>query len=671
MDCRPLAAVVRACIALLFFLFTGHGASGEPVTFLGEVRDVLRSHCVGCHNPNRSEADLDLSSFPAVMEGSYSGEVVVAGQPDESLLYLVTAHEDEPAMPPGGRMIPQEELEVLKSWISGGLLESPDSTPTPADAPVGAPASSPAAAPLVFLGERSDPVVALDASVDTGVVAVGGQLQVLLVDIDKWRLKEVLPYPEGVPQTLRFSRDGSLLLAGGGVHGQSGGVVMWDARSGERVATRSDEFDAVLAVDISPSNGSVAWGGPDRKVKVSPADTLVPTRRFEKHTDWVLDARFSPEGLLLASSDRAGGVYAVEAESGSTLHSLRGHNGAVTAVAWVDRGDTLATASEDGTVRQWNMHTGQQSARWTAHADGVLDLVATEAGLVTAGRDGRVIVWDADGKALHKSEPLPSMPTAIAPLGNDAIAVGCLDGSLWRWSVGSDQLVAFELANGETTTSLADLPQAGARPPELSSGDRAVPTTASLSVTDPTSLADAAALVQRVTSLQRDVSDLLASAESLRDQIAETEEAIARLESAMGDSEQTRELEQAATASRAEFESLGQRLVRLAAVQANMDDALRELAVEPACSDELLVHAATLQRVAREKIARALQEVSRKQQVARERRDACAEDLASSMQGPSPEQQRELDARRRELSGQQALLADLEARLQTLLRGAE
>lgn len=60
---------------------------------------VFTQHCIGCHNADRPRGGLDLSTMAAVQEGGTSGKAAVAGKPDESLLYLLPAHLDEPKMP--------------------------------------------------------------------------------------------------------------------------------------------------------------------------------------------------------------------------------------------------------------------------------------------------------------------------------------------------------------------------------------------------------------------------------------------------------------------------------------------------------------------------------------------------------------------------------------------
>src|SRR5438477_611656 len=74
--------------------------------------------------------------------------------------------------------------------------------------------------------------------------------------------------PEGTPCVLRFSRNGLLLLAGGGTPVKSGRVVAWEVRTGKRVLEVGDEMDTVLAADLSPDGSLVALGGPAKVVRV-------------------------------------------------------------------------------------------------------------------------------------------------------------------------------------------------------------------------------------------------------------------------------------------------------------------------------------------------------------------------------------------------------------------
>src|SRR5262249_17738322 len=98
---------------------------------------------------------------------------------------------------------------------------------------------------------RANAITALAASPWAPLVVVGTPRQVLLYHTDTLDLVGVLPFPEGTPNVLRFSRNGNLLLAGGGHAGKSGRVVLWNVITGERIFAVGDELDAVLAADLS------------------------------------------------------------------------------------------------------------------------------------------------------------------------------------------------------------------------------------------------------------------------------------------------------------------------------------------------------------------------------------------------------------------------------------
>jgi mono/diheme cytochrome c family protein len=375
-------------------------ARGEPaagkVAFDKDVKPIFRKHCVSCHNPERPRGELDLSSFAGVSAGGTSGKVAVAGKPDDSALYLLPAHLGDPVMPPGKPKISQREIDLIRDWIVGGLVEKPAVAGAAATAAIPAAAAGGLGHPDPF--PRPSPVSALAVSPTDPVAAVAGIRQVLVFDLAANKLLGSVPFPEGEIHALRFSRDGKVLVAGGGVGGQSGKVVGYEVGSWKRLFAVADEPDAVLAADISPDKTRVAFGGPGRVVKVVSVPDGKQLHVFRKPTDWVLSVGFSPEGLLVAAGDRFGGLYVWEARSGKEFYALRGHAKGVTGVAWRADSDALASCSEDHTVRVWDMQTGTELAQWAAHGDGVLDVAFHPSGLLaTAGRDGRVKVWDGKG----------------------------------------------------------------------------------------------------------------------------------------------------------------------------------------------------------------------------------------------------------------------------------
>lgn len=443
-------------------------------TYKDHVLPVLRKHCLSCHNPDKAKADLDVSTYQAIMAGGASGEAVKPGSPDQSLLFKVTAHQVEPNMPPKAAKIPDAELAVIKQWIEGGAPETAVGAAKsaarktdidPVTVSLGRPAGPPpmpGPLPPVSLAAtpRPHPVTALAASPWAPLLAVAGHERVLLYHTDTLKLIGTLPFPERIPYVLKFSRNGKWLLAAGGRGAFAGRVVIWDVATGNRVAEIGDEADVVLAADVSPDHKLVALGGPGKLIKVFDTATGAMKYKVKKHTDWVTAMEFSPDGNLLATGDRNGGAYVWEAATGGIVFTLGDHKEAITALSWRADSQMLATASEDGRVILWYAEDGFPTRSFTAQADGrsggrnnkvpgVLAVQYARTGqLVTCGRDNTARVWKPDGNPVAKLEGFADVPSrAVFSHDGERVFVGDFTGKVRAWTVKDKQLV------GEVTTN--------------------------------------------------------------------------------------------------------------------------------------------------------------------------------------------------------------------------
>ena len=76
--------------------------------------------------------------------------------------------------------------------------------------------------------------------------------------------------------------------------------------------------------------------------------------RLEGHTDRVHTLAWSPDGQTLATASADGTAREWDVRSGRELLALRGHRGAVISVAWSPDGKRIATGSEDSTTAKSN-----------------------------------------------------------------------------------------------------------------------------------------------------------------------------------------------------------------------------------------------------------------------------------------------------------------------------
>lgn len=535
---RPLRYLVLPGLVALSLcgssLFAADPKKPAKTTYAEHVLPILKDACVSCHGADKQRGGLALHTYQALLQGGSSGEVVKPGDADASRLYLLMAHKAQPAMPPKSPKLEQAKLDLVAKWISEGALENAGSKPVvmKPKADVGLTSivrGRPPVPPLPTKPLPLDPVVktakanaitALASSPWAPLVAVGGQKQVLLYNSDTLDLVGVLAFPEGVPQVLKFSRNGSLLLAGGGRAGKSGKVVVWSVATGERIIEVGDETDAVLGADISPDQTQIALGGPGKMIRVYSTKDASLIREIKKHTDWIYSVEYSPDGVLLATADRNGGVFVWEAHTGREYFALRGHTAAVTDLSWRMDSNVLATISEDTTLRLWEMENGGQIKSWGAHGGGGQSVRFTHDNrLVSSGRDRVVKVWDQNGAQQRAFETLPDVAVR-ATFTHDGARVVTGD-----WS---GQLRVFQTADGRGLGLLAANPLTVAE--RLEAALKELPVReAALAQTQATLKASEAALAQATANLaaaQKAVADTANAAKASQEAAAKAKAAL-------------------------------------------------------------------------------------------------------------------------------------------------
>ena len=428
---RRLLVIVLGSMSVALLAGRDTSAADAPkVTYADHVLPILRAKCLSCHNTDKKSGGLDLSNFTAVKAGGGSGEIFDAGNSGASILWKVINHEEEPKMPPNSEKLPAEMLAVIKNWIDGGALETTGSKALTGKKPKmdlklsSAPTVRPEGPPPmpermslapVIKTKTTTAITSLAVNPWSPLAAVPGQKQVLLYNTSTLELVGVLPYPEGIPQVLKFSRSGSLLMAAGGHAAAQGKVVVFNVRTGERVAEVGDELDTVLAADISPDQSLIALGGPAKMIRVYSIADGSKVWESKKHTDWVTSIAFAPDNVLLATGDRNGGAFVWEAETGREFHTLKAHTAMITGFSWRLDSNILASSSEDTTVRLWEMENGGNVKGWGAHGAGASSVdFARDGRIISSGRDRVVKIWDQNGTAVRAFEAMGDIALACA-----------------------------------------------------------------------------------------------------------------------------------------------------------------------------------------------------------------------------------------------------------------
>ncbi len=124
-----LAQTLR-CFGLVFILAMapcpGSGAE-TPIDYLTQIKPILSEKCYSCHGALRQESELRLETRSLMAAGGDSGEAIVPGESDASILIDRLVDEDGDRMPPPdhGTALKPEEVAAIRLWIDQGA-QAPD-----------------------------------------------------------------------------------------------------------------------------------------------------------------------------------------------------------------------------------------------------------------------------------------------------------------------------------------------------------------------------------------------------------------------------------------------------------------------------------------------------------------------------------------------------------------
>jgi len=95
-------------------------AAGRKL-FRDQVRGILVKNCVRCHGGEETQSAFDLTTREGLLKGGeYEVPGVEPGNADDSWLYQLVTHVEEPKMPEEASKLRPEQLAHLRAWIELG-----------------------------------------------------------------------------------------------------------------------------------------------------------------------------------------------------------------------------------------------------------------------------------------------------------------------------------------------------------------------------------------------------------------------------------------------------------------------------------------------------------------------------------------------------------------------
>jgi WD40 repeat protein len=160
----------------------------------------------------------------------------------------------------------------------------------------------------------------------------------------------------------------------------------------------------------------------------------------------IYQTHYSKPGTMTAEASSA--LYRAMAHSPGQPTLLKGHTGDVNYASWSSDGTRIATASEDGTARIWDVKTGADLLTLSGHKGQVVYAAwsSDDTRLVTTGKDEIAIVWDAQTGAMLLNLTGHSGPVwhAAWNLDDTRIVTAGEDGTARVWDAQTgDELISL------------------------------------------------------------------------------------------------------------------------------------------------------------------------------------------------------------------------------------
>ncbi|MCK6458270.1 MAG: serine/threonine protein kinase [Planctomycetes bacterium] len=232
--------------------------------------------------------------------------------------------------------------------------------------------------------------------------------------------------------SLAFSADGTRILAGGD---EDATGRIHDATTGALLRRLEGHGSSVKAVAFSPDGRRAATGSADRTIRIWNTETgesLAVLAASER----VNVVAFSPDGesLLAGCHDGSAAIWSVA--KGKVLLRVAAHDGPVLCGAFDPSGARVATGGGDNLIRFSDARTGEPGPVLRGHAGAVSAIAFAGDRLLSGGHDKTLRVWDAaTGDQLLRVLAHDNWVTGVAMTADGTRVATCsfdATAKLWR-----------------------------------------------------------------------------------------------------------------------------------------------------------------------------------------------------------------------------------------------
>jgi WD40 repeat protein len=229
-----------------------------------------------------------------------------------------------------------------------------------------------------------------------------------------------------------------------------GDIQIWSSTTLTKVSNCRGHLHWAWAVNFSPDGQYFVSAGDDYNYRVKLWDVLTGECLYiyTGHNLPVNAAVFSPDGNTIASSSEDSTIRlwrVLPGRSNPEIRTLVGHDRRVWSIAFSPDGRTLVSGGEDCTLRLWDVATGACLAMWTAHDDWIRSVAFNPDGqsIATGSYDRLIKIWDVNtSKCLQTLSGHQRMITKVvfSPDGQQ-LASSSFDQTIKLWEINSGECV--------------------------------------------------------------------------------------------------------------------------------------------------------------------------------------------------------------------------------------
>ena len=206
-------------------------------------------------------------------------------------------------------------------------------------------------------------------------------------------------------------------------------ISIWDIKTLENIKLLESYFIDVLGLDYSPDGKLLVAAGEGRDINVWDTESWEMVKDIDFDFEGVTALKFSPDGKYLAVGGGDNNIYLLSTSDWSVVKTLSQHEDLISDLLFVD--GKLVSAGWDGKALVWNLERGEVEQVLQNSDQRVWKLALSRDGglLAVADWEGKVNIYKTDTWDLVETFEDKSGVTAVA-FGENLLLIGRKDGTL-------------------------------------------------------------------------------------------------------------------------------------------------------------------------------------------------------------------------------------------------